>query len=104
MKADSRYDTATKSPRVAWNVRDLRAEPPALGWMEGRARPPKRGDKTRLPGGGPMVGPFWDKCRSQRKCTRPPYDRLLSNPVLKADYHVTDSDMGEQQPSLNERC
>ena len=27
------------------------------------------------------------ECR--RRCGRPPYDRLLNNPVLRADYHAT---------------
>ena len=72
-------------------------EPPALAWMEGRAKAPKRRDDTRLPAGGPMVGMFWHHCKSQRKesenrerrCGKPPYDRLLDNPVLRADYRPT---------------
>ena len=38
---------------------------------------------------GPMVGAFWRDCKGKRKCNRSPYDRLLDNPVLRADYHAT---------------
>ena len=53
--------------------------------MESRERPPKQDDTTGLPGGG-KLGWFWGNCKNERKCGRSPYDRLLTNPVLKADY------------------
>ena len=68
------------------NVQTLQTEPSALRWMEGRAEPPKYTDKMRLSGGGPMVGWFWVSCNIRRKCDNPPYDRLLTNSVLRADY------------------
>ena len=55
--------------------------------MEGRAKAPKCSDTTELPGGG-KLGIFWKECKSRRRCGRPPYDRLLTNPVLKADYRT----------------
>ncbi len=71
--------------RVAQNVSDLRGPPPALGWMEGRKRTPKGSESTKL-SGGTKVGQFWQNCKWRRLCGRPPYDRLLNNPVLGADY------------------
>ena len=53
--------------------------------MTGRKGIPKAKDVTKLPGGS-KLGRFWDNCKSERKCRRPPYDRLLVNPVLRADY------------------
>ena len=61
----------------------------ALGWMGGRAEPPKDAEQARLPGGGPKVGKFWTNCKTRKKCGRSPYDRLLTNPVLRADYDDT---------------
>ena len=55
--------------------------------MTGRAEPPKQKiERARLLGGGPKVGTFWMDCKNRRKCGRPPYDRLLAHPVLRADY------------------
>ena len=45
-------------------------------------------EETRLPGGGPKVGHFWSDCKGKRKCGTPPYDRLLTNRVLKTDYRT----------------
>ena len=42
-------------------------------------------DQAELPGGG-KLGLFWNNCKHNRMCGRPPYDRLLDNPVLRADY------------------
>ena len=61
---------------------------PALGWMEGRAEPPKVREGARLPGERPVLWRFWMDCKSKRRCGRAPYDRLLSNPMLRADYRV----------------
>ena len=63
-------------------------EPFVLRWMEGRAEALKRTDEMRMPGagGGLRVGPFWDHCKYESRCRRSPYDRLLNNPVLRADY------------------
>ena len=33
------------------------------------------------------VGMFWHDCKNLRRCWRSPYDRLLTHPVLRADYH-----------------
>ena len=68
------------------NVDHLRSEPPALKWMRDQALPPTARDRTRLDS-GPRLGPFWAHCKSENKCMRAPYDQLLTNPVLKADYH-----------------
>ena len=57
----------------------------ALSWMENRDDPPTVGEQTRLDS-GVRVGGFWHNCKSRQKCTKAPYDRLLSNPVLRADY------------------
>ena len=55
--------------------------------MEDREQPPTVNDKTRLSGVGPLVGRFWVECKVEWKCIKAPYDRLLTNPVLRADYH-----------------
>ena len=56
-------------------------------------------EQERLPGGGPKVGTFWMHCKGGRRCRRPPYDRLLANPVLRADYRCHRSDTGGQWTS-----
>ena len=72
-------------------VQAVRTQPSALKLMEGRERAPKWGDTTvttELPDGCKLES-FWKECKSRRKCERPPYDRLLINPVLRADYCTT---------------
>ena len=69
--------------------------------MEGRAKAPKCSDTTELPGGG-KLGIFWKECKSRRRCGRPPYDRLLTNPALRADYRIHCPGTREQQVNLNE--
>ena len=59
----------------------------ALQLMFRGERPPTFWDARRLPGGG-KVGRFWHSSKSERRCERPPYDRLLNNPVLRDDYHL----------------
>ncbi len=63
----------------------LRSELPALRWMGDNGHPPKHKNPTVLDGGA-RLGRFWAHCKWERRCTKPPYDRLLTNPVLKADY------------------
>ena len=70
------------------NVTHLRAEPPVLRWMGDRAQPPKSKNQTILEGGA-TLGQFWANCKYAKRCTRSPYDRLLTNPVLRADYRTT---------------
>ena len=72
-------------------VQALRVEWSALVWMAGRQKPPSARDKAeQLPGlGAGNVGSFWDNCKSRRPCGRTPYDRLLTHPVLRADYRIT---------------
>ena len=53
--------------------------------MEGRRKAPNTRDTTELPGGS-KLGRFWVRCRHERSCGKPPYDRLLNNLVLRADY------------------
>ena len=36
-----------------------------------------------------MLGSLWAKCKSFRKCKISPYDRLLTNSVLKEDSRTT---------------
>ena len=54
--------------------------------MEGREEPPRHRVNARLSDGGPAIGWFWGTCKGDRRCGRPPYDRLLAHPVLRADY------------------
>ena len=56
--------------------------------MNGRKHAPRARDPTQLPGGG-GVGWFWKDCKGLRRCNKSPYDRLLTNPVLRADYRAT---------------
>ena len=69
-------------------IQVVRTQPFALMLMEGRERAPKWRDTTELPDGS-KLGWFWVNCKSKRTRGRPPYDRLLTNPVLRADYHAT---------------
>ena len=64
----------------------LRSELSALRWIRGRTQPPGVRNQTVLEGGA-RLGGFWQQCKSQKKCAKPFYDHLLTNPVLKADYH-----------------
>ena len=55
--------------------------------MRGQTHPPKKVNQTILDG-GTKLGIFWNHCkRTKKKWTKPPYDRLLTNPVFKAHYH-----------------
>ena len=65
----------------------LRTQLPALKLMEAREKAPKQRDTTELPD-GTKLGLFWMDCKHKSKCGRPPYDRLLTNPVLRADYRT----------------
>ena len=71
--------------RAIQNVDELRAQLPVLRWMVNRTHPPKRRDPTILDG-GVRLGSFWDACKSKKRFARPPFDRLLTIPVLRADY------------------
>ena len=74
--------------------------------MEDRTKAPKQRDTTELPDGS-MLGIFWMGCKNKRRCGRPPYDRLLTNPVLKNEYHTAAvkycCGTKEQQLRLSER-
>ena len=72
--------------RVTKNVKHLWAEHlPALRLMRDRALAPRSTDPTLLEG-GTKLGPFWRSCKRRKNCKKVPYDKLLTNPVLKADY------------------
>ena len=66
--------------------------------MRDRAHPPRNRDTTILEGGA-KLGWFWSDCKRDKRCTRPPYDELLTNPVLRADYHNSRS--GIRGPRTN---
>ena len=52
-------------------------------------KPPPDREVLPLPGGGEFkVGRFWSDCKSGRKCSGPPYARLLGNAVLETDYRA----------------
>ena len=77
--------------RAVQNVDDLRDQPPALGWMGEREKAPKTLE-TAVLSNGSNIGIFWRHCKRLRRCGRPPYDLLLINPVLRADYRCHHSD------------
>ena len=66
----------------------LRPYSSALEFMLRKEQPPMQRDARKLPGGG-TLGRFWNHCKIDRKWERPPYDRLLINPVLRDDYRPT---------------
>ena len=70
------------------NVDHLRAEPPALRLMKDQTHPPAGRDSTILEGGA-TLGPFWDSCKRRKRCANSPCNRLLADPVLKADYRYS---------------
>ena len=58
--------------------------------MENQANPPRVSEKACL-GGGARIGGFWHNSKRRHRCTRAPYDRLLCNAVLRADYRCAHS-------------
>ena len=64
---------------------DYGSDPTVLRWMEGRTEPPKYIETARLSEGGPVVGTFWNRCKSEKRCERLPYAWLLTNTVLRED-------------------
>ena len=85
---DNGYGHHKLAIRAEKNVRHLRAELPTLRWMGDRAHAPKSNDQTMLEDGA-RLGCFWSRCKYRKKCMKPPYDRLLTNPVLRADYRCS---------------
>ena len=79
---------ARHADRTVRSVSDLRSHQFVLVWMEGRTKHPKQRVTTRLPGGGSMVGRFWSDCKTERRCSGPPYARLLDNVVLGTEYRA----------------
>ena len=53
--------------------------------MEAKKTAPTARDITALPGGS-KLGNFWVVCKREKRCMRSPCERLLLNPVLRADY------------------
>jgi hypothetical protein len=43
-------------------------------------------DKNIIFSDGSLVSGFWTDCKSYKRCAKTPFDRLLSNMVLKTDY------------------
>ena len=85
----TKYFVFLNIDRTAQNVRDLRTPArSALLWMGTREGAPKRQETADLPGGS-NTGNFWHDCKMLKRCGRPPYDRLLANPILRADYRTT---------------
>ena len=75
-------------PWAKKNVEHLRADLSALRLMRGQTHPPRYSDATILESGA-KLGIFWSNCKWKRKCSEDPHNRLLTNPVLKADYRTT---------------
>ena len=70
------------------NVDHLRVEQLlVLRLMRDRTHSPRHRDTTILES-GTKLGFFWTECKHKMKCMRPPNDQLLTNPVLKMDYHA----------------
>ena len=86
-RANSRHERSPDD-RTKKNVDHLCAELPALMLMRDRTHPPRYSDTTVLEGGA-RIGRFWNKCKRDKRCTRPPYDELLTNRVLRADYRCS---------------
>ena len=78
-----RYEKIPIGPHV--KVQAARTQLAALKLMQGRIVVPKKRDPAELPGGS-RIGLYWVECKRRRRCGRPPYDRLLTHPVLRADY------------------
>jgi hypothetical protein len=90
-----RYERAiNKDPNVrsaadlGFRVDALRTEWVSLAWMESSEHPPKQQNSDLLPGGG-KLGTYWKNCKNNRRCGRAPHNRLLVNPILRADYERT---------------
>ena len=86
---EARYTKKDAQTQLGEKVEALRTNLSALRYMKDRQTPPKQKDVTQLPGGGEFkVGEFWSHCKQMRRCSGPPYARLLDNAVLGADYRV----------------
>ena len=70
--------------------------------MRDKVSVPKHNDPTELPGGG-KLGRFWTHCKSLRRCRQSPYDQLLDNSLLKADYRGITNGTRERRSNHNER-
>ncbi len=74
-----------QTDRIKEYVGRLQVEQTARRLMGVRKHPPSARDSTILDG-GTRLGLFWMACKGARRCGRAPYDRLLTNPVLRTDY------------------
>ena len=82
-------DAEPREVRIQRNVDHARARKAfALRWMGDRTHPPRFMEQTILDGGA-RLGMFWSGCKTKKRCTAPPYNRLLTNSVLRADYRIT---------------
>ena len=84
----------TPAERIVKNVDHLQAEPPALGWMKNRTQTPSSRDQTMLEGGA-RLGRFWLACKNRKRCTKVPYNLLLTNRVLKTDFNLMSGMRGQ---------
>jgi predicted glycosyl hydrolase (DUF1957 family) len=57
--------------------------------MKTRDAPPPQRNKTILFSDRICMGTFWNNCKSNLRCDKSPYDKLLENPVLKNEYEKT---------------
>ena len=79
----------------------LRTDLSAWTYMKGRRKFPTQNAVTQLPGGGEFkVGQFWRDCKRKRRCSGPPYARLLDNAVLGEDYRAPQGRRGTRERSL----
>ena len=87
---------------LVFKVRIVKAQPPSLELMAARREAPKAKDTAKLPGGG-KLGLFWSNCKLRSVCSRPPYNRLLGNHVLRTAYR-DHTNAGMRQRSLDRKC
>ena len=82
-------------------VEALRTDLSALRYMQDKPKSPKLFEVLALPGGGEFkVGQFWRDCKRKRRCSGPPYARLLDNAVLGEDYRAPQGRRGTRERSL----
>ena len=75
----NRIGELIKGNRIEEKVDEL------MDWVEKNGKVPPR-NKTVLFKDGSCMGNFWMHCKKEKKLSKKPYDKLLTNPILKKNY------------------
>ena len=79
------YGNGRREYKARKNGDHLRTELPALRWMGNQIHPLTYRNETTLDDKA-KIRVFCSECKYKQRCTKHPYDQLLTNSVLKANY------------------